>query len=167
MNFKKEHLTQTELGQILGVSPHVVGDWLVDAGLRNEKKRPSTYAHSEGYIDTLSNGSWGYKWVWNAKKTVAVLIEDGHHPVSPPPGDLVEATPLRGPFSCRRNENGTHELIGSDGFPVVWVLGEHNARVVTKLMNLADARGVFERVKPLTPEQPPQRVETDGFVIMA
>ena len=166
MNFKKEHVTQTELGQIFGVSPQVVGDWLVEVGLRSDKKRPSTYAHSGGYVDTLSNRSWGYKWVWHAKKTVAALIEAGHHPVSPPPGDLIEAATLKGPFNCRRNENGTHEIIGSDGFPTVWVIGDQNAKVVTKLMNLAADRGVFERAKPQPPAQQPERVETDGFMIL-
>lgn len=167
MRFRKEQLTQTELAQIFGVSPHVVGDWLVDVGLRNEKKRPSSYAHNGGFIETLSNGSWGYRWVWNARKTVAALIDDGHHPVSPPPGDLIEATTLRGPFKWRKNENGTHEITGSDGFPVVWVLGDQNGRVLTKLMNLADERGVFERIKPQSPEPPPERIESDGFVILA
>ena len=39
-----------------------------------------------------------------------------------------------------------HEIVGDDGFPAVWVVGEHNAKTVTRLMTLAHEHGVFERI---------------------
>ena len=166
MRFKTEHVTQTELGQIFGVSSHVIGDWLVEAGLKNEKKRATGYAHEEGFITTVSNKSWGYRWLWHTQKTVRALIEAGHHPVSPPPGNLIEPSTIKGPFTCRLNDNGTHEIVGHDGFPAVWVVGDGNATFVTKLLNLAHNHGVIGRIKS-HPEPTPSRVETDGFVIIA
>lgn len=170
MKFKTEHVTQTELGQIFGVSSHVIGDWFVEVGLKTETKHASGYAHNGGFITTVSNKSWGYKWMWHAQKTVTALIEAGHHPVSPPPGNLIEPSTIKGPFICRLNENGTHEIVGNDGFPAVWVVGDHNATVVTKLLNLADQSGVIERMAAKAQNSNQQEdsgpIETPGFSII-
>ena len=47
------------------------------------------------------------------------------------------------------------------------VTGDHIAKVVTKLMNLANERGIFDRITPQPPEQPAECVETDGFVTVS
>ena len=167
MKFKKEHLTQTELEQIFGVSSHEVGNWLVDVGLRTEKKRPSGIAHHDGFCCHDHTGSWGYRWVWHAEKTVNALIEAGHRPTSPPPGELLEASILEGPFMCRVNETGMYEIVGDDGFPAVWVIGEQNAKTVTRLMTLSHEHGVFERINEQQSAAPPTGAfETEGFVIV-
>ncbi len=91
------------------------------------------------------------------------LVKAGHHLASPPPSSLVEPSKLKGSFTCRSIADGTHEIIGDDGFPVVCTVGDRNATFVTKLMTLAHDRGVFDQKKAA----PPERVETDGFVIIA
>lgn len=164
MKFKKEHLTPTELGQIFGISPEELEGWLEKVGLHSsETKRPSCHAHDEYFCKTYSHGFRSFKWLWDAEKTVNRLVKAGHHLASPPPSSLVEPSQLKGPFTCRSITDGTHEIIGDDGFPVVCAVGHRNAKVVTKLLNLAHDHGVFDQKKPA----PPERIETDGFVIVA
>lgn len=45
-----EFLSQTELGQIFGVSSHRMGKWLVDLGLRYKNKKPSRPAFENGFV---------------------------------------------------------------------------------------------------------------------
>ena len=164
MKFKKEHLTPTELGEMFGVSEDELVGWLEKVGLHSsETKRPSCRAHDEEYCKTYSHGFRSFKWLWNAEKTVNRLVKAGHHLASPPPSSLVEPSGIKGPFTCRSIADGAHEIIGEDGFPVVSTVGDQNAKVVTKLLNLAHGHGVFDQKKPA----PPERIETDGFVIVA
>lgn len=167
MNFKKENLTLAELGRVFGVSAKEVGRWLSESGLRTARGNPTYLACDEGFSEHRSNGSWGGNWVWHAERTVATLIEDGHRPASPPPGDLFAPSRLKGPFTCRTTESGTYEIIGEDGMPVVWTLGKGNAETLAKLMSLADQHGIFERAAASKPKPEPvtEPVEKEGFVI--
>jgi hypothetical protein len=167
MKFKKKLFTQTELGRVLGASSHEIGRWLVEAGLRTKGKQPTCMAQHDGYCETESNGTRGYRWLWNAEKTVSALVEDGHLPASPPPGDLIESSTMNGPFTLRTNEHGTHEIIGADGLAVFWAVGEQNAITVIGLLNLAVKHGVLDRLKAQPTVQTPKHLETERFVVVA
>jgi len=60
MKTEYKNLNQTELGKLFGVSSHVLGDWLVDIGLRTSDKKPSAGAFSEGFVEQADNGRGGY-----------------------------------------------------------------------------------------------------------
>jgi hypothetical protein len=73
-----EFLSLTELGRIYGVSRNKVGQWLVDLGLRTAQRKPSRVAFDGGFVDQRCSTNPGtYFWVWDAKKTCALLDEAG------------------------------------------------------------------------------------------
>lgn len=74
-----EFLSLTELGRLYGVSRVMIGDWLVDLGLRTTDKKPSRAAFDGGFVDQRpSTQPMTYYWVWDAKKTCQLLDGAGH-----------------------------------------------------------------------------------------
>lgn len=144
--YKYEFMTLTQLGQLFGVSSHQLGRWLVDIGLRNEKKRPSQKAFDGDYCKAGPSRGDGYNWIWHTEKTVEALSQAGHRMVSPPPLDLVEPPTLKGPFTQRPRSDGITDVVGGDGRAAVWCSGDDNAVVVVRLLNYAHERGVIERL---------------------
>jgi len=143
--FKYKYLTLTQLGTLFGVSSHKVGQWLVEIGLRTDKKRPSKAAFDGGYCDTGPTRGEGYHWVWHAEKTVKALEQAGYERVVNPNSDLVETPRLNGPFRSRPSNTNGFEIINGDGTVAICVVGKENARLVARLLNLAHERGVIER----------------------
>jgi hypothetical protein len=139
--YRYKLMTQTQVGKLFGVSSHVVGRWLVEIGLRNDRGRPSLQAHQGGYCETAPSHGSGYHWAWHAEKTVTALEAAGHRRVSPAPVELVEPPRLLGPFTTRQGEGGQIEVVGADGNVGVLVSGERNANSVVALMNLAHRHG--------------------------
>lgn len=79
-----EFLSLTELSQLYGVSRNTVGQWLVEIGLRTDKKRPSKRAFDGGYVEQRpSSQPATYFWVWHGKKTIQILDASGHVRVEP------------------------------------------------------------------------------------
>jgi hypothetical protein len=73
-----EFLSQTELGKLYGVSSHTVGQWLKDAGLRDQKGKPC--GDGWDYVSTrTSTQAATFFYVWNRKKTTALLSSRGHN----------------------------------------------------------------------------------------
>jgi len=73
-----EYLSQTELGRHYGVSSHKIGSWLVELGLRNAQKKPSTKAFEGGFVSQReSRQPDTYFWVWQAEKTMKAFDEAG------------------------------------------------------------------------------------------
>lgn len=142
MRFKYKYLTQTQLGQLFGVSSHVIGDWLTLIGLRDKKtKKPSREAHRGGYCETAPSGSSGYHWAWQAEKTVAALTEAGHELVEGLPDDLVYPPALEGPFTVR--DKLVLNASGETAFRAGMNL---HAEIVTKLLNAAHRHGMLAKL---------------------
>jgi hypothetical protein len=146
MIFKYKLLTQTQLGQLFGATSHEIGKWLVQCGLRNEKtKRPSTEAHRDGYCDQAPSGvGTGYCWAWDAEKTVKRLVEAGHRLLTELPESLVPAATLNGPFQI--SKTCPSEVLNGDGTLAARTVGNRNAIMMLKLLELADRHGVINRM---------------------
>lgn len=76
--------TMKEIGQLFGVTSHVIGRKLKELGLRTEEGKPSRKAHEEGYCDQRwTQDGQHYLWAWNQGKTVEVLEAAGMKRVEP------------------------------------------------------------------------------------
>ncbi len=150
--FKYEHVNLTQLGSLFGVSSHKAGEWLVQVGLRTDRKKPSRTAFEGKYVTTgPSRGEGTYAWVWHTEKTVKALEEAGHKRVNPPPLDLVVPPALNGPFTQRLTDSGMTEIVGGDGTVTTFVLGDENARTVCDLLNVAHRLGKIKTAPPAAP----------------
>jgi len=132
------HLSQTEIGKLFGVSCKVIGDWLVEVGLRTLDRKPSRKAFEGGFVSQTALDSGGYFYKWEAEKTIKALEEGGHRRKTP-----VSSGRIRGPFTSRKSSENGYEILGGDGTVSVWVIGEWNAGVVTRLLNLGYEHGKF------------------------
>ncbi len=75
---KTEYLSMKEIGAIYGVSSHVVGRLLKDAGLRTPKGRPSVRAFKEKFVTQRhSDDGETYFWVWDVAKVTPFLERAG------------------------------------------------------------------------------------------
>lgn len=139
MKYKQRLLNQQRLGQLFGVSSHVVRRWLEEVGLRDAStKKPTRDAHLGGYCDSVAGG-YGCTWLWVAEEVVPRLIEAGH-PLAPElPAELAEPSPLHGPFSVE--SNNPIQVVNGDGSPAVRATTAKNAEAVAKLLNLAHRHG--------------------------
>jgi len=79
-------VAMAELGEMFGVTSHIIGRWLCDAGLRTRddrpgKKpgwRPSQRALSRGMVRKAASGEKGYYYLWQVTKTIKALQDAGH-----------------------------------------------------------------------------------------
>jgi hypothetical protein len=146
MTYKYKTFTQSQLGQIFGVSSHVIGDWLCQIGLRDkESKKPTKKAHYANLCETAPSGSLGYCWVWNAEETVDVLMKAGHLPISFPPRELVEQSTLKGPFNAKPLKDGSIEIANDDGGVCLIANSEATASQIIELLNLANKHGALRK----------------------
>jgi hypothetical protein len=143
--FKYEFMTQTQLGQLFGVTSHEIGKWLVEIGLRTDRKAPSHLAFDGDYVTQALGRNDCYNWVWHAGKTVAALEEAGHRRVPNPPPYLVDPPKLVGPFMTRENARNGIDVVNADGSVAIVVSGHRNAEFLVKVLNLADEKGVIAR----------------------
>lgn len=154
MKIKYEYLTLGQLGDVFGETSHTVGKWLLTLGLRFEGKlglRPTKAALDGGYVKPGPSRNQGYNWVWHAEKTVKALLDAGHRPMSPPPAAVVAPEALNGPFATRPHPQIGFEVVSGDGTVAVWVHGEENARVVAKVLTVADKHGLIGRLTGAEP----------------
>lgn len=167
MRFRYKTLTQTQLGQLFGVSSHVIGKWLSEVGLRGQGNRPTDKARREGYCGKAAAGPSGFHWVWVAGKTVAALQAAGHAIVADPPEDLIEPPTLEGPFALSSADR--RHVLNAAGEVVVKTTSERNADALLKLLNLADRHGKFAHVisgaSTTATEQATAKKLSCGFVI--
>lgn len=143
--FRFKFMSLSQLGEVFGVSNQQVGKWLVQLGLRTSDNKPSAEAFQGGYVEQMPSRNQGYTWSWHSEKTVAALEAAGHLRVLNPPSELVQPPALKGPFSLRKNGDGTHQIVSTDGAVAVAVAGEGNAAFVKKLLNAAQKVGMIER----------------------
>lgn len=69
-------LTQTEFGVMYGVSSHRIGKWLVEAGVRDRRGRPTQQAFLLGIVQKRPCKNPGtYFYVW-AQAEVEVLFHE-------------------------------------------------------------------------------------------
>lgn len=143
MRYKYKNLTLTQLGKLFAVSSHVVGGWLVQRGLRDDKtKRPTAEAHRNGYCETAPSGPSGYHWAWDAEKTVAALIGAGHLLADDLPDELVHPPVLSGPFTAK--DRAVRNVNGETVFRAT--AEAKHADVVMKLLNAAHRHGALAKL---------------------
>lgn len=75
------HLIQRELGKRLGITSHVVGKLLAEAGLRADG-RPTQRAFEGNFVAVERSGDWP-QYRWNERRVVPILrnrlqIGNGH-----------------------------------------------------------------------------------------
>lgn len=148
--FKYPRMTQTQLGQLFGVTNQQVGKWMASAGLRDDQGRPTRMAHDGGYCDTAPTRNNGYHYVWRPERVVPVLEQHGHKMLPMPPLNLVEPPPLSGPFGLRTDGNCFTEITNADGTVAALVPGRSQAEKLVYVMNLAHQHGNFGRSVPTT-----------------
>lgn len=144
--YRYTSMTLTQIGQCFGVSSHQVGRWLVDIGLRTEDKRPSQKAFDGKFCTQGPSRGEGYTWVWHSQRTVKALEDAGHKRVVPAPVELVEPPRLNGPLTYRARPDGIYEIVGGDGGVAVLCVGQDNAHVLIRILNLAHEKGVLDRL---------------------
>jgi hypothetical protein len=130
------YLTQTELGEVFGVTSHQIGRWLIEIGLRTPDKQPSRKAFAEGFVaqSPLDTGGCFYKW--DQDKTVKALENAGHRRKTPESTNRIV-----GPFTAQESGTNGYEIVSGNGTVSVWVVGHWNAETVTALLNLAYRHG--------------------------
>ena len=146
MKFTYTHMTQTQLGELFGVTSHKIGQWLKDLGLRDESGRPTDEAHEGMFCKQAPSGPTGYHWVWDSKKTVAAFLEDQHLLVPNPPQNLVAPAILNGPFSVRKSAGSEFVIENGDGSASVWANNKMTADIVARILNAAHDKGVIDRL---------------------
>lgn len=136
-----EYLTQTQLGEVFGVSAYQLGAWLSQLRLKGPRE-PTPTALSDGLAKPVTNGDVTF-YAWSKERVVALLLAAGHKPKSSeqPGAPPQPALPLVGPFTPRQGQDGDYEIVGSDGGVAVWTKGEINARRLATLMTLAHRFG--------------------------
>lgn len=130
------YLTQTELGKLFGVSCKVVGDWLIEVGLRTIDRKPTRTAFDGGFVSQAALNAGGYFYKWDDEKTIKALEEGGHRRKTP-----VSSGRIRGPFSFRKSSENGYEVLSGDGTVSIWIVGESNVDFVVRLLNLAYEHG--------------------------
>jgi len=72
----EQYLSQTEIGNLYGVSARIAGAWLVRGGLRGPDGKPTDHAEQNGYCRSVYMTDRGRSfWVWHSARTLE-LIED-------------------------------------------------------------------------------------------
>jgi hypothetical protein len=74
----QEFCTMKEIGQLFGVTSHVIGKKLKEIGLRTKDGKPSHAAFNGGFCDQRwTTDSANYCWAWEKTKTVEALEQCG------------------------------------------------------------------------------------------
>jgi len=148
--FRYPRMTLTQIGQLFGETNQKVGKWLVSAGLRDDRGKPTRLAHDGGFCETAPCRNDGYFWSWRPDRVVPLLEQHGHKMLPMPPVDLVEPPPLAGPFGCRTDANGFTEVINADGTVAALVPGRPQAEKLVAVLNLAHKHSKFGHTTPPT-----------------
>lgn len=146
--FKYPRLTLTQLGELYGVTNQQVGKWLAEAGLRDDRNKPTPAAFAGNYCDTAPSRNNCYLYVWRPEKVVPALEQHGHKMLPMPPLDLVEPPALSGPFGIRMDANGLSEITNADGSVAALVPGRREADKLVGVMNIAHRLGHLGVVLP-------------------
>lgn len=148
--FKYPRMTLTQIGQLFGVTNQQVGKWLASAGLRDDRGKPTRTAHDGGYCEQAPSRNDMYVWAWKPERVVPVLEQHGHKMLPMPPVDLVEPSPLSGPFGLRTDANGFTEITNADGTVAALVPGRQHAEKLAGVMNLVHKHSKFGHTTPTT-----------------
>jgi hypothetical protein len=137
-------LNLTQLGKYFGTSPHIVGKWLKEIGLRGPTGEPTPRAIDGGVVKRVmpSNDIQPF-WAWHKEKSLMLLESAGHRRICPQPESEPSQENLIGPFSVLRSDpqSSGFEISDSTGVTGIWVRGEVLATRVTKLLNLCHQMG--------------------------
>ena len=130
------YLTQTELGKLFGVSCKVVGDWLIEVGLRTIDRKPTRTAFDGGFVSQAALDAGGYFYKWDDEKTIKALEKEDT--------GVKRRCPLEesgGHFLFRKSSENGYEVLSGDGTVSIWIVGESNVDFVVRLLNLAYEHG--------------------------
>lgn len=143
MIYKYEYMTMKQLGELFGVTSHVIGKWLKELDLRHTKPGdPTTKAREMNLVQTRYGEGGYFMNSWHTQRTVAVLEGAGHRRVLNPPTSLAIPTEMKGPFEIQFLGNECFRFVGSDGEPVLEVVGTENAKTIKRLINEPQATAV-------------------------
>lgn len=136
---KFSFLTLTQLGELFGVSSHVVGRRLHEIGLRLPNGEPCQRAIDAGLVQKVTPGNGShFFWSWEKERTIQILELIGCRRVQPQP----PAPTLTGPFSARSNGEGDgFEISDANGVVAIWGRGEGLSKTIVALLNLAHKHG--------------------------
>lgn len=146
MKYVFEFMTQTQLGVIFGTSSHKIGAWLKEIGLRNKFGQPTQEAITGAFCKQAPSGPTAYHWVWNSRKTVKLLMDNGFAVVPNPPRSLVHPAILNGPFSVQKTSGAEFSILNKDGSVSLWANNDKTANVMVKILNAAHSCGVIDRL---------------------
>ena len=120
-----EFLSQSQLGQMFGVSSLEMGRTLTALGLRRGSQ-PTERAERDGLVKVVTAGDVTFP-AWHKERMVALLEQSGHkskEQSAPMDGDPCPT--LVGPFTLRGNgpDGDGYEIVGSDGKVALWCVEE-------------------------------------------
>lgn len=147
MKFKKEYMSQRELGRLFDKSSHVIGKLLVECGLRNDKGYPTYECQGNGMVKNGIVGFPGVQWHWHVERTTKCFLKAGYKLVQELPDDLVEPPELQGPF--RLDETNPKFILNFDGLVVARFNSKEQASTMLPIFNLAEK--AWSRQKPTAP----------------
>lgn len=150
MNYRREHMDLNELGRLFGVSGRQIGSRLKELGLRDRFGNPSTQAENQRLIDYDYERHGTYTKLWHVERTVKILQDAGLEPASPAPTDLIDPPELTGPFSVKELDCDQWQLVGGDGEVAIFVIGEINALVLQRVLNIAHKAEMFDTIRAQT-----------------
>lgn len=132
-----------QVGEYFGVSSHVVGKWLKDAGLRLPNGEPTQAVRNAGIAElvVLDSGIHPF-WAWHKEKTIRLLEDAGHRRIKssvPPP----QPEKPVGPFTSRPSGGDQFEFLDANGLTSIWCRGERLANLLVEVLNLCHRCGKF------------------------
>jgi hypothetical protein len=73
-----EYWTMKQIGEVFGISSHVVGRKLKALGYRTPSGKPSSEAFGAGLVQQKFTDDYAnYLWAWDKDRTVRLLEESG------------------------------------------------------------------------------------------
>lgn len=135
-----EYLTQKQLGRLFGASPHQVGKWLIEVGLRTSDKKPSYKAHKEGYAEWINSGGKMF-YAWHRERTTCELERHGYRRLAQELDGPVEQ---KHDFCVIPKEDGAFEVVGPTDKVSIRATEKLAAEEIVKLLNLAAKYGKLQ-----------------------
>lgn len=132
-----QYLTQKQLGKLFGATPHQVGKWLIEVGLRTADKKPSYKAHKEGYAEWINSGGKMF-YAWNRTKTISELERHGYRRQAQ---ELDQTADEKHDFAVIPLEDGLFDVVGPTDKLVIRATEKAAAEEIVKLLNLAAKYG--------------------------
>lgn len=148
MKYRFQYMSLTELGRLfyknnkspICATSHDVGRWLIEVGLRDGNKLPSTKAQQNGFVIQRYTGTNGDipNFYWETIKTIAELEKAGYQRLPNPPLNLIQHDKMIGPYNCTQNHINGYDIQSTSGDIVASVYDQSNASEIIRILNMYD-----------------------------